>query len=120
MEIAERKIGGVVILDIVGKLILDRRGSIEMLPAKINDLLYLQGKRQIILNLERVPLVDATGLGEIVRASMIASRFGGKIKLLKINRGIKGSLVYPKLLTVFDTFEDEAEAVKSFSETPAT
>ena len=86
----------------------------ELLREKINSMLA-SGTRNIILNLAEVPYIDSAGLGEVVRTHMTVSRQGGKVKLLNLTKRIEDLLSITKLLTVFDTYDSEAEAVKSFS-----
>jgi anti-sigma B factor antagonist len=112
MEIAERNVGDVTVLDLKGKMTLGEGD--ELLKDKINSLLA-QGRKQLVLNLEGVPYIDSAGLGEVVRTYTTVSRQGGSLKLLNLTKRIEDLLSITKLLTVFDTFDTEAEAVKSFS-----
>lgn len=112
MQIDERRSGDVMILDLKGKLTLGEGD--ELLKDKVNSLIQ-QGYRQLLLNLEGVPYVDSAGLGEIVRTYTTVSRQGGKLKLLNLTKRIEDLLSITKLLTVFETFETEQEAVKSFT-----
>ena len=68
-----------------------------------------------VVNLEGVPYIDSAGLGEIVRTYTTVSRQGGSLKLLNLTKRIEDLLSITKLLTVFETFDSEAEAVNSFS-----
>ena len=111
MEIEERANGGVMILDLKGKLTIGEGD--ELLKDKVNSLIQ-QGHQKLLLNLEGVPYVDSAGLGEIVRTYTTVSRQGGKLKLLNLTKRIEDLLAITKLLTVFETFESEQEAVKSF------
>ncbi|MGE0702774.1 MAG: STAS domain-containing protein, partial [Vicinamibacterales bacterium] len=86
----------------------------ELLKDKVNNLVN-QGQRKIILNLADVPYVDSAGLGEIVRTYTTVSRQGGSLKLLSLTKRITDLLSITKLLTVFETFETESDAVKSFA-----
>jgi anti-sigma B factor antagonist len=72
------------------------------------------GKTKILLNLADVPYVDSAGLGEIVRTYTTVSRKGGKLKLLNLTKKIQDLLSITKLLTVFETYESEDEAVRSY------
>jgi anti-sigma B factor antagonist len=112
MQIEERSVGGVVVLDVKGKITLG--DGDELLRDKINSLVN-QGRKQILLNLAGVPYIDSAGLGEIVRTYTTVSRQGGSLKLLNLTKRITDLLSITKLLTVFDTFDSEGEAVKSFS-----
>ena len=112
MEIAERTVNEVTILDLKGKMTLGEGD--ELLKDKINSLLA-GGRRKLLLNLEGVPYIDSAGLGEIVRTYTTVSRQGGKLKLLNLTKRIQDLLAITKLLTVFETYESEPEAVKSFN-----
>jgi anti-sigma B factor antagonist len=112
MEIVERTVNEVTVLDLKGKMTLGEGD--ELLKDKINSLLA-DGKKKLVLNLEGVPYIDSAGLGEIVRTFTTVSRQGGKLKLLNLTKRIEDLLSITKLLTVFETFESEPEAIKSFS-----
>jgi len=112
MQIEERVVGDVTILDIKGKMTLGEGD--ELLKDKINSLVS-QGHKKLILNLEGVPYIDSAGLGEIVRTYTTVSRQGGKLKLLNLTKRIEDLLSITKLLTVFEVFDSEDEAVKSFA-----
>ncbi len=112
MDIEERVVNSVTILDLKGKLILGEGD--ELLRDKINSILH-QGHRHILLNLEGVPYIDSAGLGEVVRTYTTVSRQGGKLKLLNLTKRIQDLLSITKLLTVFETYESEPEALKSFA-----
>jgi anti-sigma B factor antagonist len=112
MEIAERVVDGVTVLDLKGKMTLGEGD--ELLKDKINSLLA-NSRKKLVLNLEGVPYIDSAGLGEIVRTYTTVSRQGGSLKLLNLTKRIEDLLSITKLLTVFETFDTEAEAIKSFS-----
>ena len=111
MEIVERTVSDVTVLDLKGKMTLGEGD--ELLKDKINSLLS-QGKKKLLLNLESVPYIDSAGLGEVVRTYTTVSRQGGSLKLLNLTKRIEDLLSITKLLTVFDTFDSEAEAIKSY------
>ncbi len=112
MQIEERNIGDVVVLDLKGKITLGEGD--ELLKDKVNSLVN-QGRRKILLNFGEVPYVDSAGLGEIVRTYTTVSRQGGSLKLLNLTKRITDLLAITKLLTVFETFDTESDAIKSFS-----
>jgi anti-sigma B factor antagonist len=112
MQITERQVGDVMILDLKGKITLGEGD--ELLKDKVNSLVN-QGRRKIVLNLAEVPYLDSAGLGEVVRAYTTVSRQGGSLKLLNLTKRITDLLSITKLLTVFDTFDAEDEAIRSFS-----
>jgi anti-sigma B factor antagonist len=111
MQIDERIVNNVTILDLKGKMTLGEGD--ELLKDKINSLVQ-QDRKQLILNLEGVPYIDSAGLGEIVRTYTTVSRQGGKLKLLHLTKRIQDLLAITKLLTVFETYDNEPDAVKSF------
>jgi anti-sigma B factor antagonist len=112
MQISERVLGDVMVLDLKGKITLGEGD--ELLKDKVNSLVN-QGHRKIILNLADVPYLDSAGLGEVVRAYTTVSRQGGNLKLLNLTKRITDLLAITKLLTVFETFDSENDAVRSFS-----
>ena len=112
MEIVERTVSDVTVLDLKGKMTLGEGD--ELLKDKINSLLAA-GKKKLLLNLESVPYIDSAGLGEVVRTYTTVSRQGGSLKLLSLTKRITDLLAITKLLTVFETFDSEADAVRSFS-----
>ena len=111
MQIEERVVGDVTILDLKGKVTLGEGD--EVLKDKINSLI-LQNRRRILLNLAEVPYIDSAGLGEIVRTYTTVSRQGGQLKLVNLTKRITDLLSITKLLTVFETFDAEAEALSSY------
>ena len=116
MQIEERVIGGVTILDLKGKMTLGEGD--ELLKDKINSLIH-QGQKKLLLNLEGVPYIDSAGLGEIVRTYTTVSRQGGSLKLVNLTKRITDLLAITKLLTVFETFEAEKDAIASY-QSPAS
>ena len=112
MQITERAVADVMILDLKGKITLG--DGDELLKDKVNSLVN-QGQRKIVLNLASVPYLDSAGLGQVVRAYTTVSRHGGSLRLLNLTKRITDLLSITKLLTVFDTFDSEEEAVRSFS-----
>ena len=112
MQIDERTIGDVLVLDVKGRITLGEGD--ELLKDKVNSLLN-QGYKKIVLNLAEVPYIDSAGLGEIVRTYTTVSRQGGNLKLLNLTKRITDLLAITKLLTVFETFDAESDAVRSFS-----
>jgi anti-sigma B factor antagonist len=73
-----------------------------------------QGKKKVLLNLAGVKYIDSSGIGELIANYTTISRQGGQLKLLKLTDRVQNLLVITKLLTVFDSYDDEAEALKSF------
>jgi len=113
MHISERTIGDVVIVDVSGKITLTDGGE-TILKDKLRSLVQ-QGQRKLLLNLADVTYVDSAGLGAIVQCYTTVTNQGGGLKLVNATKRIHDLLAITKLLTVFDTFDNEAEAVTSFS-----
>jgi anti-sigma B factor antagonist len=108
MEIRERHVGPTVVLDLSGHLVGD-----SLLKDKVNSLVF-QGRRQILLNLADVSYVDSSGLGELIAAHTAVARPGGQIKLLNLTKRVHDLLAITKLVTIFESYDLEAEALKSF------
>ena len=112
MQIDQRAVGDVIVLDVKGKITLGEGD--ELLKDKVNSLVN-QGHKKILVNLADVPYIDSAGLGEIVRTYTTVSRQGGSLKLVNLTKRIQDLLSITKLLTVFETFDSESDAVRSFS-----
>ena len=111
LDLKERQAGDVTILDLSGEVRIGE--SSVALRDSIRNLAD-QGKKKVLLNLGGVKYIDSSGIGELIANYTTLSRQGGQLKLLKLTDRIQNLLVITKLLTVFDSFEDEAEALKSF------
>jgi anti-sigma B factor antagonist len=111
LQIDERNAGEVTILGIKGKLILD---EVDLLRNRISSLVD-QNRRKLLLDLGGVPYVDSAGLGEIVRCHTTVTRQGGQLKLLNLTKRIQDLMTITKLSNVFDTYDSEPDAIKSFS-----
>ena len=111
LDVKERQAGDVTILDLRGEVRIGE-GSIALRDAIRN--LADSGKKKLLLNLAGVSYIDSSGIGELIANYTTVSRQGGQLKLLKLTDRVQNLLVITKLLTVFDTYEDEAEALKSF------
>ena len=111
IKIEERAIGHVTVLDIVGRLTMDQ--GAQRLKDKINSLISQQ-RTQIVLNLENVPYIDSGGLGQLVASYGSVMRTGGALKLLNVTVRNHDLLSITRLVTVFESFDSEAEAIQSF------
>jgi|ERR1051325_387752 anti-sigma B factor antagonist len=112
LTLTERTVGDVVVVDLAGKVTLGDGDA--MLKDKVRSLVQ-QGHRKIVLNLAQVSYIDSAGLGELVQAYAAVNKNGGRLKLLNTTKRITDLLSITKLLTVFETYDSEAEAVTSFS-----
>ncbi len=112
LNISERQAGDVTILDMSGKVTIGE-GSVA-LRNTIRRLIG-EGKKSLILNLGDVGYIDSSGIGELVSSFSTVNREGGSLKLTHLTQKIEDLLAITKLLTVVDPFEDEGEALASFS-----
>jgi anti-sigma B factor antagonist len=111
MTISERSIGDVTVIDVDGRITI-QEGADEfrdLTRSRIRD-----GHVRLVLNLQKVPYIDSTALGEIIRSYTSTTRKGGSVKLLNVSPHVHQLLVITSLLSIFDLFDSEAEAVKSF------
>jgi anti-sigma B factor antagonist len=111
MQIAERESGAVTVLDLSGRITMGEDGN--LLKDKLQSLLH-QGKKNILFNLAQVSYVDSAGLGAIVSAYTTVTREGGSLKLANVTKKLQDLLSITKLLTVFETFDSEGEALRSY------
>jgi anti-sigma B factor antagonist len=111
IKIEEKLIGNVTVLDIVGKLTIDE--AAQHLRDKISSLVEQQ-RTHILLNLKKVPYIDSGGLGQLVASYGSVMKSGGALKLLNVNSRNHDLLSITRLVTLFETFDSEAEAVQSF------
>lgn len=112
ITISERQAGDVTILDLEGKVTIGE-GSVALRNA-IRRLLG-EGKNKILLNLGGVGYIDSSGIGELVSSFTAVSKEGGSLKLLNLTQKIQDLLAITKLLTVFDVYEDEGEALAAYN-----
>ena len=111
IKIEERTIGSVTVFDIVGRLTIDQ--GAQHLKDKINSLISQQ-RTQIVLNLKNVPYIDSGGLGQLVASYGSVMKTGGALKLLNVTARNHDLLSITRLVTVFESFDSEAEAIQSF------
>ena len=111
MQMTERNAGAVTVLDLSGKITLGDDHA--LLKDKIQSLLH-QGRKDILFNLGDVAYVDSSGLGAIMMAYTTVTREGGTLKLANITRKLQDLLSITKMLTVFETFDSEDEALRSY------
>lgn len=111
MKIEIRTVGDIRILDCSGKITLGE-GTMAVRNA-VRDILKENGKK-IILNLADVNYIDSSGIGELVSTYTTVTNSGGQLKLLSLTKKIQELLAITKLLTVFQVFEEERDAIVSF------
>lgn len=111
LNINERQAGDVTVLDMNGKITIGE-GSVA-LRTGVRRLLE-EGKKRILLNLGGVSYIDSSGIGELVSSYTAINKEGGQLKLLNLTQKLQDLLTITKLLTVFDTYDNEADALNSF------
>ena len=111
LDVKERQAGDVTILDMSGEVRIGE-GAISLRDS-IRSLAD-QGKKKVLLNLAGVKYMDSSGVGELIANYTTIKRQGGQLKLLNLTQKIQDLLAITKLLTVFDTYDSEAEALNSF------
>ncbi|HEX9187452.1 MAG TPA: STAS domain-containing protein [Vicinamibacteria bacterium] len=111
MHVEVRQTKDVVILDLKGRL---TAGLGDQILRDAIDELLAEGRRRILLNLSEVSFLDSAGVGELVAGLRTARRFGADLKLLNVGDRVYSTLDMARLLPTFETYKDEAEAVKSF------
>ena len=111
VSIKTRAIADIVVVDLGGRIVAGE--SVGKVRDAIRDLVS-KGQKKILLNLGNVSFMDSTGLGELVGAYVTVSNQGGQMKLLNVTGRMLGLLQITKLITVFECFDDEATAVRSF------
>ena len=112
VKISTRQVGDVTVIDASGRITLGEgasnfRDTVRELAAK--------GNKKLLLNLGDVSYIDSSGIGEMVSSFTTVTNGGGVLKLLGLNKRVKDLLQITKLYTVFEVFDDEAEALRSFA-----
>ena len=110
MVLYARRLDDVVIMDLSGRITMGE-GTL-IVREQIKKLLDA-GDRKFLLNLSDVDYIDSSGLGELVTSFTTVRNQGGQLKLLNLTRRVQDLLQITKLLTVFEVFDSESEAIKS-------
>ena len=110
-SVSTRDVGDVKVIDLKGKITIGA-GDLQMREA-IHAALAAGGQK-ILVNMKDVTTIDSSGVGELVGCYTTATHKGAKLKLVSLPAKISDVLTVTQLITVFDVFEDEKEAVASF------
>ncbi len=113
LNVATREVDGVTIVDLGGRITLGDDSS-GKLRDSVREILG-KGSKKILINLGNVSYIDSSGLGELVAAYTTASNQDAAVKLLNVQSKVRDLLQITKLYTVFDTFDNEADAILSFA-----
>lgn len=112
VKMTTRQVGDVTVIDAVGKITLgDGASSFRETIRSLNG----SGQKKLLLNLAEVSYIDSSGIGEMVSGFTTVANQGGVLKLLNLNKRVKDLLQITKLYTVFEVFDDESAAVRSFA-----
>jgi len=112
IKLTIRQVGDVTVIDAAGRITLGDGAS--TLRDEIRDL-AAKGDKKILMNLSEVSYIDSSGIGELVSGFTTVTNHGGQLKLLGLSKRVKDLLQITKLYTVFEVFDDEAAAVRSFA-----
>ena len=111
VKLSTRQIGDVTVIDATGRITLGEGAS--TFRDTVRDL-AAKGDKKILLNLSDVTYIDSSGIGELVSGFTTVTNHGGVLKLLGLSKRVKDLLQITKLYTVFEVFDDESSAVRSF------
>jgi anti-sigma B factor antagonist len=107
-----RQVGEITVLDLAGRITLGEGSS--TLRDALKDVLA-KGQKKVLLNLSEVSYIDSSGIGELVSAFTTVTNLGGQLKLNGLNKRVKDLLQITKLYTVFEVFDEESTAMRSFT-----
>ena len=111
VKLTNRQVGDVTVIDAAGRITLGE-GSSTFRDA-LRDLVS-KGQKKLLLNLGEVSYIDSSGIGELVSGFTTVTNQGGRLKLVGLTKRVRDLLQISKLYTVFEVYDDEAEAVRSF------
>ena len=111
MKIEERKLDDITVLDLDGTFALGGHADFKQHV----ETAITGGSRKLLVNLGKVSYMDSSGLGELISGYTQMQRVRGQMKLLNLSKRLKQLLLITKLITVFETFDTEAEARSSFA-----
>ncbi len=113
MKISEREAGDITILDVDGRIMFgDGEESFRDAVTRLVE----AGRVKLVINMAAVPYIDSAGISQLVRTYVTASNRGGRMKLLRLTKRVRELLSITRLLTIWEAFESEEEAVRSFGE----
>lgn len=111
MKISQRQVGDVTIIEPKGKITI---GSGDVALRNAIEAAAGGGRKKLLLNLQKVSKMDSSGLGELIAAHNTVTGSGGKIRLMNMPPKLYSVLDATQIVSVFDVFDDETEAVASF------
>ena len=111
LDIKERQAGDVTVLDMSGSI---KMGEVRGVLRNAIRNLVSGGQKKILLNLGSVKYIDSSGIGELVSSYTSINNASGQLKLLNLTQKLQDLLTITKLLTVFDVYDSEADALNSY------
>jgi anti-sigma B factor antagonist len=111
IQVTTRQVGDVSVVDVAGRITLGEGAS--ALRETIRGLVA-KDQKKVLLNLSEVSYIDSSGIGELVSGFTSVTNHGGQLKLLGLTKRVQDLLQITKLYTVFDIYDTEASAVRSF------
>jgi anti-sigma B factor antagonist len=112
MQINQRIVGDVAIVEVIGEIVANSGDA--LLKDKVSSLRQ-QGYTRVVVDLGNVPYMDSAGLGDLILAYATTKKSGGTLKLMRVTKRLQDLLTITKLVSVFDTYDDETAALASFS-----
>ena len=112
VKLSSRQVGDVTVVDAAGRITLGEGAT--TFRDTIRDL-ATKGNKKLLVNLSEVSYIDSSGIGEMVSGFTTVTNHGGQLKLLGLSKRVRDLLQITKLYTVFEVFDDEASAVRSFA-----
>jgi len=112
LKMTSREVDGVTVVALDGRIVLGEESN--ALREKIKSLVA-EGKKKVVLNMDGVTFIDSAGLGTLVAAHHSAKAQGASLRLCHLGTKFQEVLQITKLMTIFDVYNTEAEAVASFS-----
>ena len=112
LKMTNREVDGVSVVALDGRIVLGEESN--ALREKVKSLIA-EGKKKVVLNMANITFIDSAGLGTLVAAHHSAKSQGAALKLAHLGSKFQEVLQITKLLTVFDVYNSEAEAVASFT-----
>ena len=111
ISLSNRQVGDVTVIDVSGRITLGEGSS--AFRDSVKDVIA-KGSKKILLNLGEVTYIDSAGIGELVSSFTTVQNAGGQMKLLNLTKRVKDLLQITKLYTVFEVYDDEAQALASY------
>lgn len=116
LKISTRDVNGITVIDLSGRIVFGDEAA--MLRDKVKSLVPINSR--LILNLSQVSYIDSGGIGTLVSLFTTARAAGGDIKLVNLTKRVGDLLQITKLITVFETFDNENQAVQAFAQKAAS